>query len=150
MAVVIRQVVPDGGVGFVELQCFFQLFALSLLVADVAEEAAIRDERADVIGVLRDESLVALPHRGKAVQDFLVQILGGCACTFGGELGILANPLVRLGLRGVVRLHQFLELFFDRVIGLGGFEREARLRMDEIADGGGLIRRQQRAESGDY
>jgi hypothetical protein len=148
LAVIVGEVVPDGGIFRVKLLGVFVLQVRALLVAGVVEETAVGEEAVRAFGMALEKILIRAAHLVEARLDARVQRRGGRRRLVGVGLRIIfAEPAVHVVLRGVVGQHHLAQFLFRRR--RGDVHGHAGLLLDDIAHGLRLVGGQQRAEESD-
>ncbi len=72
-----------------------------------------------MIGVALDKVFISLTDRFEALANTPLQVSVRYRRASGRRLLVVANPLIHLGLGGVIILHHLLKFLFDRVIRVG-------------------------------
>ncbi len=83
----------------------------------VPQKTRIRDPGVRVVWMSVYEIFVSLADRRELLMDAAIQLFLGNTCALRSKGIIVFNPLIHLGLCGVVIGHQFLVLLLDRIIG---------------------------------
>ena len=133
VAIVVRQIVPRGGIFRVQFAGLFPMFHPALFVVGLVEETAVGQVSAGVFRVPSQEILVSLADGFKPMLDASAQRGAGQTRALFAESCFVADPFVHFLLRGVVLLQKFLILLFHRVVRIRGIHQSARRLRDEIA-----------------
>ena len=136
-AVVIRKIVPNGGIFGIQFARLLQLLQLPVVVAHVMKKTRKRHARVSVGGIPLDQILVTQAHRFESLANPAVQFRVGRGRVSGFEFVVFLDPPVDFGLRGIILIHQFLQLLFRGIIGGGGIRGIRRGVLDEVGDSRG-------------
>ena len=144
VAVVIRELVPDGGIFWVELFGIFILHLRAFFIAGVVQKTAVGEEAARAVGMIAEEGVVVALHCVEPEVDAGVEQREGVRVGAGNLVGV--DPGVDFVERRVVADHQVAEVAFGGIVGITNGQGHAGVFGDEVAHCDRLVRGQQRAQ----